>query len=85
MIWCDIHMNGHHQIVVSVLNIDDTPTVSFFGGAFVVVNQEVDGHQDDLESPAFAGISLGALKVAFLSAQVVVDQESNGHQELSSS
>jgi hypothetical protein len=75
------HKNDHHQSVVSVLDTDDSFTVSFFGGEFVVVNQDIGGHQDDLELPVFAGTSLGVLNVAFLSAHVVVDQNSNGHQE----
>lgn len=53
--------NGHHQIVVSVLNTDETATVSFLGGESVVVNQDVKGHQDGLEFPLFADVTLGAL------------------------
>lgn len=68
-------------MVVSFLRTDETSTVSFFGGEFVVVNHEANGHQDKFEFPLFAGTSPGALDVAFLSAQVVVDQDSNGHQE----
>lgn len=70
--------------MVSVLATDETATVSFFGGEFEVVNQELNGHHDDLEFPLFSGFLLGALNVAFLAAHGVVDQDTKGHQELDS-